>query len=361
MISFRGTDNLSLSLNSGSDIYNGWVQGGGYLSTQSVDAENFYQAVTGTSVLQARQGTTLLVGHSLGGGLAGYIASLTGNQAYVFDNMPYAQSAVNRAILANLGLGYYSMAGYLTGLTSSAPVPLPNASGVTSIYTSGEILSPVRAIAPGLSAPLVKAYMAATFLGTGQFSIASAALDANLAISAGGSVAGEENDLPALSAYAGNTLFGLATPGTAIQLHSIALLVLLQYAQDNSLTDWQAIGGNLFQAYHDDDIGNANSLSNPGGGYGPSDQTMAEIAYSAVIRAPCRSAIPASRRCSMTPTNWRSSTRTRRPPMSAPPTSRTIWPTSWCNTPDGWRRTRIPTAATPPASSPSTAASCTST
>ena len=65
----------------------------------------------------------------------------------------------------------------------------------------------------------------------------------------------------------------------------MSLLVLLQYAHDNGLTAWQAVGEQLFAAYNDDRIGTALGLSKGAGGTGdadPSAQMLTEIAYSAI-------------------------------------------------------------------------------
>ena len=74
VISYRGTDNLSLfpdPLSGGGDIWTGWGVGlGSYLGQQALLAAEFYQAVTNTENSSPLEGTALLVGHSMGGGLA---------------------------------------------------------------------------------------------------------------------------------------------------------------------------------------------------------------------------------------------------------------------------------------------------
>lgn len=73
MISYRGTDDP------GSDAWTGWLTGGGvwWLSQARLAAE-FYQAVTGTTDGDPRNGSAILTGHSLGGGLAGVPAAIAG-------------------------------------------------------------------------------------------------------------------------------------------------------------------------------------------------------------------------------------------------------------------------------------------
>jgi len=92
VISYRGTDSiLGGEDGGGSDLLNGWTVGAGYSdASQAAMAEQFYTTVTGQSVFAgAAPPNLILTGHSLGGGLAGFIATLTGAQAAVFDNMPF--------------------------------------------------------------------------------------------------------------------------------------------------------------------------------------------------------------------------------------------------------------------------------
>lgn len=101
VISYRGTDNpISLAnLNpwsdeQGGDIWNGYGSAAGSSNTNQAHlAAEFYQAVTGTSDSDPRTGSAILTGHSLGGGLAGFIGGLYGNDAVMFDNMPFETSA----------------------------------------------------------------------------------------------------------------------------------------------------------------------------------------------------------------------------------------------------------------------------
>ena len=85
VISYRGTDDPL------SDAFTGWVTGAGYLSAQARLAAEFYYQVQQANP----EATITLTGHSLGGGLAGLMARLTGSTAYIFDNMPFELSAEN--------------------------------------------------------------------------------------------------------------------------------------------------------------------------------------------------------------------------------------------------------------------------
>src|SRR5262249_8618939 len=81
VISYRGTDQLIAMLT-------GWITGARAFGSQAALAVQFYQEVVGKSVWDGKAENVILTGHSLGGGLAGLIASLTGDRAEIFDNMP---------------------------------------------------------------------------------------------------------------------------------------------------------------------------------------------------------------------------------------------------------------------------------
>lgn len=95
VISYRGTDQLS-------DVWNGWISGAGDWTTDQVRlAAEFYQSVFAPTIPEIYDPTDLttnsviFTGHSLGGGLAGLMASIYGRTATVFDTMPYKLSADN--------------------------------------------------------------------------------------------------------------------------------------------------------------------------------------------------------------------------------------------------------------------------
>jgi pimeloyl-ACP methyl ester carboxylesterase len=67
VISYRGTDGYG-------DALTGWPQGLGFLTPQAQQAAAFYQQVNGNSI--SPNSNITLVGHSLGGGLAGFVASI---------------------------------------------------------------------------------------------------------------------------------------------------------------------------------------------------------------------------------------------------------------------------------------------
>lgn len=103
VISYRGTDNLG-SLPNAADVYNGYgVATGSFLGEQARMAAEFRNAV-----VAAGYANPILTGHSLGGGLAGFVASLYGDEAKIFDNMPFQLSAEQVFTYALLDDAYYA-------------------------------------------------------------------------------------------------------------------------------------------------------------------------------------------------------------------------------------------------------------
>lgn len=91
-ISYRGTDQMAPGLTSPGDILTGWGLGGGaFGAPQGELALGFYHTVRDL----AGESPITLTGHSLGGGLAGFVAAVYGESAIVFDSMPYIAAAQN--------------------------------------------------------------------------------------------------------------------------------------------------------------------------------------------------------------------------------------------------------------------------
>tara|TARA_Y100000031_G_scaffold103586_1_gene113847 strand:- start:70060 stop:76224 length:6165 start_codon:yes stop_codon:yes gene_type:complete len=90
VISYRGTS----FDDGGSDVLNGWPLGGGFTNTsQGEMAIEFFQSVAGAgSYFNA---DISLTGHSLGGGLAGYVGQIYHQNALVFDSMDFEAAAEN--------------------------------------------------------------------------------------------------------------------------------------------------------------------------------------------------------------------------------------------------------------------------
>ena len=70
------------------DILSGWSVGAGLPGKQAVLALEFYNAVAPDGV-DPRYANITTTGHSLGGGLAGFVANVFNRNAVLFDPMPY--------------------------------------------------------------------------------------------------------------------------------------------------------------------------------------------------------------------------------------------------------------------------------
>ena len=139
VISYRGTDSFTY-------VSNGWITGAGVYGAQVELAASFYQSIAGKSIWDGPASNVVLTGHSLGGGLAGLIASLTGDRATVLDNMPYAGAATLMALFKNIELGITDPT-VLFGSNPQTPLfPLPTTGQITSQYISGEALELVRGL-----------------------------------------------------------------------------------------------------------------------------------------------------------------------------------------------------------------------
>jgi hypothetical protein len=107
VISYRGTDGILSG-----DLLYAWSLGGGLASaSQGKLAIDFYNAVSGPNVYDAHVSTITTTGHSLGGGLAGFVATLTGGAAVGFDHMPFLAATYAAFMTAFRNYGdrcYYS-------------------------------------------------------------------------------------------------------------------------------------------------------------------------------------------------------------------------------------------------------------
>jgi hypothetical protein len=241
ILAFRGTDDLA-------DVPS-WLGGAGLTGwpTQFPDAEAYY-ATWGTTAHVS------LTGHSLGGGLAGYIAALDDKPAYTFDAMPFEFAAEVR---------YDQLHGFWGALASD---PQARYSDIHMVSVSGEILQYVRAAAPVVEAPLA-------LLQLGP-------IDGAVAIAHAASGIASEQD----SVLDTGTDLGLS----AISLHSIALLAMLQWASDNGYQDWKSAAAALMAPLENDAVASAVGIpgaSASAGEASASAKMMDMIAYSSVTDA----------------------------------------------------------------------------
>jgi hypothetical protein len=269
IISYRGTDNPNI-FSKGNDIWNGWVQGAGFVSSQSEDAIKFYEQISGQSVFKANPGV-ITTGHSLGGGLAGYVGALSNGQAYVYDAMPFGAASITRVIReqmdqANWLTGPAELTAFLTTKLSRF-VQMPDADHVNYISVDGEVLQGVRTAALTLGSALEVA-VATTLIGS-NLAYAGVAIPTGLLAGPWAlSVSLEGSEIK---------LNPLVTSLGAVDLHSQGLLALLQYAKDNNDTAWHKIADSLLSGWFQKDSQIAKSL-----GLNDNDQMLREIVYTAL-------------------------------------------------------------------------------
>ncbi|MDR3423679.1 MAG: DUF2974 domain-containing protein, partial [Alphaproteobacteria bacterium] len=124
VISYRGTKGDGIIGPNATEIRTGWFLSLGFnTASQPQQALAYYnQIVSGAG----GPANVILTGHSLGGGLAGFVADLYGVQADVFDNIPFGDAVVEESL-------------------SNSSLSLPLSSHTVSQFTvAGEIASYLR-------------------------------------------------------------------------------------------------------------------------------------------------------------------------------------------------------------------------
>ena len=175
------------------DPLSGWpVACGEYWGPQAIMAARVYQDLCQSSNVAAND--ILLTGHSLGGGLAGLIGGIYGSSATIFDNMPY----------------YNSLSSFWSDTISGANPTLRE-----------------------------------------QFSLGSVVPQQTVEQTNGYYVEGEALEYIRGSGY---PITELSCPGSLspVQLHDIRLLIMLQYAQEMGMSDWEKIADPFLNALFDD-------------------------------------------------------------------------------------------------------------
>lgn len=258
IISYRGTnaDSPEALL---TDVWNGWAACIGFSdASQAGLAIQFYEVVTGKGLYDGAADNTTLIGHSLGGGLAGFVSALSNTPGVGFDHMPF---------------GLAAWAQYASDFSEAN---LPSFDQFQGVYVEGEILELGRngVLQFGVAALL------AGFAGAG---IIPAALLIPLVAATGIGTAGlellvDKEELPVEGSYNLLDLIHRAN------MHSQALLPILQFSKDEGHTDWRAIEMEMFSSFFDDDIGEkAGFLGEDEGGVSDFAQKMlTAIAYSAI-------------------------------------------------------------------------------
>ena len=268
VISYRGT-----RFPSGpdwKDVVNGWTLSGGFSNaTQAQMAFDFYTNVQLNFAGGVNGEQIELTGHSLGGGLAGFVADLTGAQAKVYNNIPFGTAVVAEVVSHDLSQGMssplFAFLGY-DPVSGRSYETLPSSSAnVQQFITTGEIATLLRATSGVFSYEY--------FLSQQLNPVTASALTAR-GITLDNTVVSQSLD-PHID-FSGSLV-------DSINLHSQSLMVMLLYANLKDDTDWASVGRPLYDALYSDHIANAVGLKQTTGQwYGASAKMMAAIAYSAI-------------------------------------------------------------------------------
>ncbi len=230
VISYRGTNfninwNPFTFLNSPviKDAVSGWSVGAGLAGQQAALALDFYLAIAPDEV-DPRSANILSTGHSLGGGLGGFVANVFRQQAVLFDHMPYTP-------LSSSLRAYFDAQRFFGG----EGIWEFSDRGISALSTAEELLSPLRLL--------------------------------------------NNEDYTPLESYS-----EFSDPLKPVKLHSMSLLVTLLWARDFAGSAWHATGEELWNGFFDEAL--AISLPGISGRVGPggSEQAVFQsaIAYSAL-------------------------------------------------------------------------------
>lgn len=236
VISYRGTDANFVNPwgDTGSDLLHGYATGGGDQNNQQAKlAIAFYEAVAGDGIDPSTANISL-AGHSLGGGLAGYVGSLYGKSGTLFDNMAFENASSTAAFAASnptlyaanqsvLGYGYSSALADANALKAdiygTATPWAINRTGLHTVYLKGEFLD-----------SLLHNRISQTTLQVGYD-------------------LGNGVDLPLLDAF---------------KLHSMATLVIRMFANNLTSQDWRDSAKYFIPALYDNTLATkagANSIT----------------------------------------------------------------------------------------------------
>jgi len=266
IISYRGTDFAPTSQFL-KDGLNGWTVGVGvFTAAQAQFAAQFFQEVAGNGATDQTlsdlyNSNILLTGHSLGGGLAGFVANLYQQQSAVriFDPMAFALAA-QRALVAAQDVMLYDSEGQEIGMGADAFVQqvrdtffrgekptVIGSSSIGSYSVSGQVISP---------GPFPTGWVAAS---------SSLLLKPEYDLGFSGILSGSDR-------------------------HSQSLLVIRMFADVSGLSnDWLAASKYVLTKLFNDSLAQALGLVTAGGtgASSASDKWRAMIAYSAIDDGEC--------------------------------------------------------------------------
>jgi len=249
VISYRGTN----ADNFGNFITDAWygygIGAGAPAAVQGNLAIEFYKAVS------AIQTVNQLTGHSLGGGLAGYVGALYGRYVSIFDNMTYENSVRSLYALIKDPLTFASIYDNQGNVVDYDPVKLAFAEEMKNkVY--------------GSVTPYDPAFMGIAKYTTGEV------LHGLLPL----------RKLQTLTPTEVNTYGGVRNP---VNLHDMPTFIIARYAElessnNNLSSDWQNAAPELFDSLFNDDVGIAAGSKTLEGVFGDSQKMRNAIAYSAI-------------------------------------------------------------------------------
>jgi hypothetical protein len=295
VISYRGTNyDASGDYSKFRDIWNGWIVGAGVAVGQANPALEFYRAVNnGASAFDLTDGRSItLTGHSLGGGLAGFVGSLHGDVTVGFDYMPFL-AATYAAWIVEYTRRLEASGRSITTLPTTALLTelnlrYPSYAGFTGASLEGEVN---RLLRNGAAAAAIGGILAGA---TALIPVVGPILSALAGIT-GGAIAGAQI---AETALLGNQVRTVTTydwtkaydPGAGAARHSNGTLVIALYAEakereSSAFANWRARGTSnlLYTALYDSEVAQAVPGTTTRGKSGNEAATLqTAIAYSAL-------------------------------------------------------------------------------
>lgn len=236
-ISYRGTDGFALDLLHGYDVGAGDVN-----AAQAEMAFAFYKAVAGTSGYALTQADIDVTGHSLGGGLAGLVATAYNKSGTLFNNMAFEEFIDD--LLDNVdpdNFGEYNPA--FKTLVYGADIPwTPSFSGLKTIHTQNDLL--------GLFPPFANDYR-------------------------------DQEEVPLTGLSFGDDVNLVDFTPDWLSLHSMSSLVIRMFASEQtSGLNWETSAKYFWPVLYDDTFANWIGIAD-----GHSGTDVTAEAYASVLRA----------------------------------------------------------------------------
>ncbi len=287
------------------DVWNGWSVGAGFATAgQAKFARIFYEGLTNQSIFDPLTPLgalpTVLVGHSLGGGLAGFVGSLSNRLSYGFDHMPFgvaalaaATSEATRRVVADTGLGAANLLPRLENgetvhtdlgpmnaatfaqhvasrLTQLNPAPF----GLVGYSLDGEVNEGLRDGSYAYTSGL----LAGSVLSALGFPTIGAAL-ADFGLNLSSNTVALESGLEHFEV----SKYGLNL--TAVELHSAALLTTILFGEQQFTggRGWEAAVRHVLPQTFNDDVAIALGVTEGNGATASKGEQLATmLAYSAI-------------------------------------------------------------------------------